>query len=205
MGTITSTSVLARVSTLLNDTENTHWTLDELISWLNDGQREIALYRPSACVRNVDVMLAVGTKQRLPPDGISLVDVPRNTNGTTIRATSRDSLDAIAPDWHSQKKAKAKTEHFCYSSADPKTFYVYPASTGTNSVEIIYNASPAQVSIGGPIAVDDIYASALIDYVLFRAFAKDTDYSPNPNASTSHYQAFLAAIKGQEQTPAPRA
>lgn len=198
MGSVTTTSVITRASTLLNDPENIHWTQAELIDWLNDGQREIALYRPSACVRNTDVQLVTGTKQKLPADGNSLVDIPRNTDGAVIRPVDRRDLDAFQPDWHSPSKAKNKVEHYCYTPADPKTFYVYPASPGGNSVELIYNANPAQVGIGNAIAVDDIFVSALVDYILFRAFAKDTDYAPNTTNATAHYNAFLAAVKGQE-------
>jgi hypothetical protein len=194
MGSVTTTSVISRASVLLNDTENIHWAQLELLDWLNDGQRELVLHRPSACVKNTDMLLKQGTKQALPADGNSLVDIPRNTNGYSIRPTSRQLLDAISPDWHLPTKAKAKVEHFCYAATDPKTFYVFPPSPGGNSVEVIYNANPAQVGIGNPISVDDIYASALVDYILFRALAKDTDYAPTGPSSGAHYQAFLAAI-----------
>lgn len=204
MGTLSATSILTRASTLLNDAERVHWTLGELLDWLNDGQRELVLHRPSACVRNVDVPLEKGTKQKLPEDAISLVDIPRNSEGMAIRQVDRRDLDAIMPDWHSPLKAKVKVEHFCYSPTDPKTFYVYPPSPGGNFVEAIYNANPVQVGATSPISVDDIYASALVSYVLYRAFAKDTDYAPNAVTSGAHYEAFLAAIKGKE-TAAPSA
>lgn len=205
MGTVTTTSVIARAAVMLNDTENVHWTQAELIDWLNDGQRDLVLHRPSACVRNVDQSLIKGTKQKLPDDGNSLVDIPRNTDGNVIRRVERRDLDAFQPDWHSPTKAKPKVEHYCYTPADPKTFYVYPPSPGGNSVEVIYNANPAQVGIGNAISVDDIYASALVDYILFRALAKDTDYAPNALNPSTHYQAFLAAVRGPEGDAKPGA
>ncbi|MEJ7745359.1 MAG: DUF6682 family protein [Luteimonas sp.] len=206
MGTVSITSVIGRASVLLNDSENIHWSQTELVDWLNDGQREIALYRPSACVVNKDVVLVVGAKQTLPGDARSLVDIPRNTNGYSIRQVDRRALDAIAPEWHLQAKAKARVEHFCYAETDPKTFYVQPPSPGGNSVEVIYYANPPAVGIGGFIAVDDVYASALVDYIAFRGMSKDTDYTPGgANAATAHYNAFLSAVKGQENQPAPRA
>lgn len=205
MGTLAVTALIGRVATLLNDAENVHWTQSELVDWLNDGQRELVLHRPTACVVNADLALVAGTKQKLPTDGNTLVDIPRNTDGNAIRVVDRRDLDAFQPDWHATSKAKAKVEHFCYSPADPKTFYVFPPSPGGNSVELIYNAIPPQVGLESRISVDDIYSSALVDYVLFRAFAKDTDYAPNAVTSGAHYQAFLAAITGQGNKAAPSA
>jgi len=201
MGTLLTTSILSRAATLLNDAENVHWPVTELIEWLNDGQREIVLYRPSACVRHLDKKLEKGTRQALPEDGNSLVDIPRNTDGYVIRQVERRELDAFQPDWHLPIKAKSKVEHFCWSPNDPKTFYVYPPSPGGNSVELVYNANPSQVGVGSAIAVDDIFASALVDYILFRALAKDTDYAPNAASADTHYRAFLAAVRPEGKAP----
>lgn len=195
MGTLIATSILSRAATLLNDSENVHWPVAELLDWLNDGQREIVLYRPSACVRHADVVLEKGTRQAIPGDGNSLVDIPRNTDGFAIRPADRRELDAFQPDWHLPIKARAKVEHFCYNAADPKTFYVYPPSPGGNSVEVVYNANPSAVGLTSAIAVDDIFASALVDYILFRAFAKDTDYTAAGGSADTHYRAFLAAVR----------
>lgn len=197
MATIPASSILSRASTLLQDTANIRWPQLELLDWLNDGQREVALYKPNACVRNTDVVLAPGTKQSLPADGNSLVDIPRNTNGAAIRITARGTLDAQVPDWHSAAKANAKVAHYCYSELDPKNFYVYPPSPGGNSVEIIYNASPANATLAGVISIDDIYASALVDYVMYRAYSKDSEYAANGQIASNHYQAFISAIRGK--------
>lgn len=197
MATILTDAILNRVSILLQDAANTRWPQTELLDWLNDGQREVALYKPNACVRNIDTVLIKGSKQTIPADGNSLVDIPRNTNGAAIRITSRSELDAQLPDWHITSKANAKVAHFCYSEHDPKTFYVYPPSPGGNSIEIIYNANPANAALGGVISIDDIYASALVDYVAYRAYSKDTEYAANAQNASNHYQIFISAIKGK--------
>ena len=98
MATITTTSIITKVTTLLQDSTNIRWTQSELLDWLNDGQREIVMYKPNACVKNVDVTLVAGTKQTLPADGISMIDSPRNTNGNAVRVTNRQVLNAQIPD-----------------------------------------------------------------------------------------------------------
>lgn len=197
MATIAALSLITRAGILLQDVTNIRWPQVELLDWLNDGQREVALYKPNACVRNIDVTLASGTKQAIPADGNSLVDIPRNTGGNAIRITSREVLDAQVPDWHLQAKANARVVHYCYSEHDPKNFYVYPPSPGGNSVEIIYNASPVACVLDGLISIDDIYSSALVDYMAYRAYSKDTEYAANAQNASNHYQVFISAIKGK--------
>jgi hypothetical protein len=197
MATVTVSSVISTASMILQDVTNVRWPQAELIGYLNDGQREVVLYKPSACVINKDVPLVAGTKQKIPADGNSLVDVVRNTDGSAIRITSRDILDSQVPDWHAVSRTASKVIHYCYSASDPKTFYVYPPSPGNCTVEAIYNASPADAVLGGLISIDDIYKSALIDYVIYRAYSKDADFAANEQSAKTHYQAFLFAINGK--------
>lgn len=197
MSTITAASILSKVSILLQDATNIRWPQNELLDWLNDGQREIVMYKPNACVKNVDVTLVAGTKQSIPADGISFIDIPRNTGGNAVRATNRQILDAQIPDWHSSAKANTKVVHYCYSPYDPRTFYVFPPSPGGNSVEIIYSASPAAATLGGIISIDDIYATPLMNYTAYRAYSKDADYADNAEQAKVYYQAFIAQITGK--------
>ena len=195
--TISAKSIIDRVSVVLQDVTNIRWPVTELIDWLNDGQRDVALYKPNAFVQNIDVTLVPGTKQTIPADGNSLVSVVRNTNGYAIRLAAREILDAQCPDWHLPNKASARVVHYTYTEHNPKTFYVYPPSPGGNQVEIIYNAAPANCTIGGNLSIDDIYASPLVDYVLYRAYSKDSEYTTDEKNAASYYNSFLMAIKGK--------
>jgi len=194
MATYTVTNLLNRASTLLQDPTNIRWPQAELVDWLNDGQREIAAFKPNAFVKNESFTLAAGSKQVLPAAGISLVDVPRNSNGNAIRVVSREILDAQIPDWHT--KTGTAVKHYTYTAHDPKTFYVYPAVSG-GSVDIIYVSAPTDASIGGNITLDDIYAAALLNYVMYRAYSKDAEYAQNPALAKAYYDAFQAQLGGK--------
>lgn len=202
MSTVLASTIIDRAAILLQDTTNIRWTRAELLAWLNDGQRDIAVHKPNACVTNTARQLVAGSKQTLAADAVSLVDAVRNlgANGTTpgraVRLVSREILDSQIPDWHAATPA-AEVKHFVYSELDPHTFYVYPPSTGANQLELICTAAPATVSEDAAIALDDIYANALLDYMLYRAYAKDTEYASNPTASANHYTAYGQAIKGK--------
>lgn len=202
MATITVTAVLNRVAVILQDPTNIRWPQAELLDWLNDGQREIALYKPNAFVKNVATKLVAGSKQALPADGVSLLDVVRNmgTSGTSpgnaIRAVSREILDSQIPGWHAAT-ASSTTKHYTYTLLDPKTFYVYPPADGNGYADIVYVASPTDATLAGTITLDDIYVTALVNYVLFRAYSKDAEFAANGALAEKYYAQFQAILQGK--------
>ena len=81
---------------------------------------------------------------------------------------------------------------FFYDSRNPKEFEVYPPQAGGETIEIVYNAQPGDATITGNIIIDDMYADALIDYIVYRGLSKDTeDSAAEINRAQRFYQAFL--------------
>jgi hypothetical protein len=201
MGTILTDSILSRAQEELNDDEGVRWLPARLVDFLNEGQRAIVELKPTAYVVGQSVQLAAGTTQALPSGGVQLIDIPRNmgldgaTPGRAIRIVKRTLLDAKAPRWH-QAEADPEVRHFMYDADIPKRFLVYPPqpASGQGYVEVLMAAIPPATGLGQPIAVDDIYDSALLDYVLYRAFAKDTEFAADQGRSGAHYQAFAAQL-----------
>lgn len=196
MPTVTVMSTIARASVLLQDATNIRWPKAELLDWLNDGQREIVLRKPNASTRNTSVNLVAGSKQVIPNDGVQLLDVVRNVNGSSIRIVDREILDAQLPDWHTMAQAKG-VQHYCYSDKDLKTFYVYPPNNGAGQVDLVYSAAPAPAALDGVISIDDIYQSALVDYILYRAYSKDSEYAADPARVASYYTSFVNSLGGK--------
>lgn len=208
MATITGTNIINRAAIVLQDTTGVRWPQsDELLLWLNDGQREIVLRKPEAYAQNEVVALVGGTKQSIPPAGIQLLDVIRNmgtggsTPGRAITRIDREILDEQRPDWHSETAA-AETKHFMFDLRDPKHFYVYPPQHATpGKVEMVYASAPTDLTdMVTTITLDDVYAGVLLDYILYRAYSKDADLSPSaPQRAVAHYNSFLASLgaKGQ--------
>lgn len=204
MAVTTVAAMLSRASVILQDPTNIRWPQTELLDWLNDGQREIALYKPNVFVKNTVQQLVSGTKQTLPADGVTLVDVVRNmgvngsTPGDAIRVVTREILDAQVRGWHSST-ASATTKHYVYTPLDPKTFYVYPPqpSSGAGQVEVIYVASPTDATLVSTITIDDVYMTALLNYILFRAYTKDAEYANNAQLAAAYYQQFQGILQGK--------
>lgn len=209
--TVTVNSVIDRVESVLQDTSNIRWPQSELVYWINDAQREIALLKPDATATNSTVTLVTGTKQSIPSDGNRLLRVVRNmsaasngTGGRSIRLVSRDILDAQTPSWHDpavtgDAKHGTEVKHFMYEEQDPRNFYVYPGVSGNAYIEIVYSKNPATVSAGGNLSIPDIYANAVTNYVLYMAYIKDAEYAANQQRAGGHYQLFMTSVTGKGQ------
>lgn len=204
--TITALSVVRRAVETLQDSTSIRWPINELVRYLNDGQREIVLHRPDSMVTNATVALVAGSKQALPAGGAKLIEVIRNTSGTkrAVRQCNREILDAQTPGWHALTGV-TEVLHFMFDPRDPKVFYVYPPAAASGaSVELVYAALPADVtepadgvtytSVSGNISVPDIYGNALLDYILYRAYSKDSEYAGNAQRAVSHYTAFANSL-----------
>lgn len=212
---VTVQSVIDRVQTTLQDTTGVRWpVVSELVLWINDAQREIALLKPDASAKNETVTLATGTKQTIPSGGNRLLRAVRNmsaaSNGTgkrSVRLVSREVLDAQTPDWHDPTVTgdAAHTsiiKHYIYDEANPRNFYVYPGVSGNAYVEIIYSANPTTVAQGGNLDIPDLYANAVMNYVLYMAYMKDAEYAGNSQRAANHYQIFTTSVTGKGQVDA---
>jgi hypothetical protein len=195
-------NVLQRVVITLLDPNAIRWPTAELVRYLNDGQRDIALVRPDATSTTATMALAAGARQTLPAAGAKLLEVIRNTNGTkrAIRLVNRVILDAQVPNWYNLTGV-TEIKHYTFDPREPRIFYVYPpaASTGA-SAELIYSAYPTDITepssgalysaVSGNISVADIYVNALVNYILYRAYSKDSENTQNAALAASFYQLY---------------
>jgi len=225
MSTITGQTIATKVQKLLHDETAVRWTEAELVGWINSAQKEIVLYKPNSITSTLDYQLDPGTFQNVSAKAgfanvIQLLDVIRSTtggaNGKAVTNISREILDSTLPDWHSvtatavplhyihnpldPKNFYVYALHYIHNPLDPKNFYVYPPNTGAGSVQILVAVEPTDlVALASNLSLDSIYESVVLDYVLYRAFSKDTEHTANMQRSAGHYNAFMSALKGKFQ------
>jgi len=212
---VTVQSVVDRVQAVLQDTTGVRWPVTgELVLWINDAQREIALLKPDASAVNTTVTLATGTKQEIPSAGNRLLKVVRNmsaasggTGARAIRLVDLAVLDSQSPNWHDPSVSgdAAHTnvvKHYSYEESNPRNFYVYPGVSGNAYVELVYSANPATVALSDNLSVPDIFANAVMNYVLYMAYMKDAEFAGNQQRAGSHYQLFTASVTGKGQIDA---
>jgi len=212
---VTVQSVIDRVQAVLQDTTGVRWpVVGELVLWVNDAQREIALLKPDASAVNETITLVTGTKQSIPNTGNRLLKVVRNmsaaSNGTgkrAVRLVDIEVLNGQTPDWHDPTVSgdAAHTnlvKHYIYEESNPRNFYVYPGVSGNAFLEIMYSANPATVAQSGSLSIPDIFANAIMNYVLYMAYMKDAEYAGNQQRASSHFQLFTASVTGKGQIDA---
>jgi hypothetical protein len=215
MGTVLASAILAQVDTVLLDTAKTRWPDAEKLEYLNDGQRQIVLFKPDAFVVNDVYCLVAGTKQNIPDgtnsfqnptpatldEGIALIKVVRNmgadglTPGAVISAIGADFFDAINPDWHTETQAAA-VKNYIHDDSDPTRFYVSPPNDASGYVEVAYSALPDSVAlVSNAITLRDVYRDALRNYILYRCYAKDAAFSPlNEKRALEYFNLFVQGL-----------
>lgn len=216
MGTLTAQSIIDKAEATLFDDTNVRWAAAELLGHLNDGQRELVALKPDANSVNAVLALVAGTKQAVPTGGVQLLKAVRNmgldgsTPGRAITPASMETLDRMRPGWHTDT-ADDEVRHYLFDPRDPKTFYVTPPQPATpGRIEVVYAATPADVALGDPITIDDIYATALYYFILARAHSKETP-GADVGKAAGYYNLFLGMLglkaKGEDRSfaRAPRA
>jgi hypothetical protein len=91
-----------------------------------------------------------------------------------------------------------------FDPRDPKTFWVYPPATTSAQVDILYAAYPTDIAepadgstysaVTGNISLQDVFGNSLIDYILYRAYTKDSEYAGNLQRAQAHYASFANAL-----------
>ena len=193
-GTLQAQHILSRVRNILQDNTGVRWTDGEMFDYLSDGQREIANFRPDATATHANVQLATGTEQTIPADGLRLLSVSRNMSGTAANATGARAVTGRAA--HG-----TVVKHYMFDDRDPRKFSVYPGVAGNAYVEVIYSKNPTSIGANTDlIQVDDIFANALINFVLYRAYLKDAEFAGNQQRSGTHYQLFFQSLNFSKAT-----
>lgn len=198
MGTVTAATLINRAAYLLEDTGNVTWTRAELLSWLNEAQSQVVAFAPTSNVVRQNVSLVAGTLQSLPADTSVLLDITRNVEGPAVRMVSRELLDAGPYDWYTATPS-ATVKNFVYDVDDNQKFSVFPPNTGAGSLVVAYAKIPSVITNESQtIEIKDDYQAALLNYMMFRAYSKDTDYvGADPNKAAGYYGGFKDALGGK--------
>ena len=218
MATVKVVDLIVRAQTLLQDEDSVRWTVAELQYWLNDAYKETIGLRPDANTQTAEYTCVAGPRQVLTgsfPNAIRLVEVVRNlattSNKTSVRLTDRKSLDTQRRSWYADT-ATASVELYMFDPRTPKEFLVYPPATTAARLEVIYSVLPAEHTLSDAqlinpataetIRIDDIFATALYDYMLYRAYSKDSEQTAMMQRAVAHYQAFQNALGTKQQVDA---
>lgn len=206
---VSAQSIVKDAQVLLKDLEGTRWSASQLVESLNRGLLELAELRPDATAKTVPVPLAQGARQAVPADCMKLMEITSNTGGASIRQVDRDLLDRVEPGWRNRQPSRS-VAHFMFDEREPNAYLVYPPAVVGIKVDMTYSAAPVPLpvpddtdttfsAVTGDIPVQDIFASALLAYVLYRSYAKDADYGSNSAQAVANYQLFKSLLTGDTE------
>jgi hypothetical protein len=164
---------------------------------MNDGCKAILAAAPDANVLTAAVAMTAGARQA-PFDaqtGIRIVDFVGNgaSSGKAVRIVDKKTLDAALPDWQDDGQTAVATD-VMVDPEDPLVYWCYPPNNGSGQMRMKYQAhitdmTPATTTF----VLNAIWTSAAIDYVLYRAFNKDSEYG-DPKRAEYYFQKFSLAV-----------
>ena len=188
-----------RVRVLLRDIDEggIQWRDAELIQWFNEACGEIARLRPEAASKTIELSpLASGSKQSIPAGHTLLLEAVCNATagveGRAVRRVERSTLDNEDPDWMKSVKTEV-VFRYAASLTDPRSFYVYPPSTGQapTGLSIVTSTTPAEVTaLADNCPLPAIYEAVVANYILFRAYAKLSESPTSQQTSAGYLQLF---------------
>lgn len=207
---MTGQTIYDRAGRILADSGHVRWVEAEMLGWINAGQQAIVALRPNALTAVALQTTVAGTKQTFDQFTLHnrLLEVVRNMGtlgnspGKAIDLIDKKVMDAVLPDWHNPMYAADEVKAYMYDPKYPNTFYIWPPAIGGTDwiIELLVSTKPATVSsMATTLDLPDIYVDILLDYVLYRAFAKDTTSQINIQRATEYHQKFLGALSLMNQ------
>ena len=213
----TARDVMVEASRTLRDATFVRWTPPELLEYVNAAVRAVVERKPTATTATVTLDLDLGTLQTLPAAYTVLSRVTRNltsphptpVGGKAVRALADTSLlDAQIPGWQdSEVLPFAKVvEHVIQDAADPRTFLVVPGNDGTGMLEAIVGTWPAPIpapagalaqsalNYTAAVPLPDAYRNAVLNFVLHKAYAKDSAQEGAAARAVAHLEMFTTAL-----------
>lgn len=171
--TVADITTTAR-STLL-DAAAVAWTDADLVRYVNEALRGTTAVKPDFYTKRQNVEMDGGALQELPVDGVSLIDVFENAySGLPVTLVDKELLDECNR-FLTPADRERDVRHYTADPRDPRRFVVTPPNDGTGEVRTVYGAvHPAVDSTSDDLLVDDQYQPLLVDYVLHRAYAKNS-------------------------------
>lgn len=196
--------ILQNVNFVLDDPNDVKYSLTQKIAAINSALQALVSYRPDAASYTAMMLLVAGTRQTIPSDGVRLLKVIRNRGqsglsdaGRAIRKADMLVQDALIPDWHETTGQTVIDEYF-YDSITPKDFYVYPPApvSPVIGVDISYvRVLPTISASTDLLPVDDYFAPALQEWMLYSIMGSDDEQNPNYAVARSHQSTFFQLLQ----------
>ncbi len=164
-----------------------------IVRKVNQIVRRAAILRPDLFTEITTISCVAGSMQSPPSDSIRIMDVLTNTAGVAVKEVNQEVLDLMFPSWESLTPGPA-TNWMRYPRS-PNRFYVYPAATVGDSLEIVYAKCPATLSLSDVVPIQDVYMPVIVDGTCWIMEAIDAEHVESGRAK-QFQDSFTSALTG---------
>lgn len=182
-------TLIDRISRDLIDLRNVRWSRTELVDFLNDAIASIVIRRPDLS-RATATVTTSSNVVALPIDAYQILAVNHVAN-VAAQFVDINKLNQLYPDWRTTQGAPV-----CWTrnEMDETTLFLYPSPTSDVDVELVYSRNLRVTEEESPFPLPDIYEGTVADFVMYRAYNKDSQNPNEGNKAQLHLQAFATAL-----------
>lgn len=190
----TASDVILDVRDMISDSlAPTRYTDAFILRKINQVLLRMVVLRPDLFTDIATITTVTGSLQRAPADSARLMDVSSNSLGASVKEVNQDVLDMTLPTWETLPPGPA-TNWMRYPR-DQNRFYVFPASSGGEQLEVIYAKTPRVANVGDVVPLQDAYMSALVDGTVWIMEAVDAEHVESQKAAM-FYEVFKEQLAG---------
>lgn len=212
--------IIDRVTLMYHDKDYIRLTKRQYLQLLDDALLQLVLTRPDSHEKREIIQLAVGTKQTLPDNAITLLDVYINkdyiaeideyVDGKAVYQVSRKDLDYFKGTWHKAALPYSDIDEFAYDMRTPKTFLVNPPvhplsdvfveigySCPCESFAMMLEDEDTIFELTIPIAEE--YRNAIVNYMLYLCYNVNATSENDQSTAQRYFQTFMQLL-GVENT-----
>lgn len=169
------------------DSSGIFWSNEELVDNLNQAYDWLLGLNPEEFVTSSVFSCAAGTLQTLPDGAVSLVNIPRNNDGSkrSLRQIGLREINSLNRDWH-DSPASTIQKYWIYDNRDRTHFYVWPPASAGSELQLITVGPVGDRHVENDydngttkLHTDERFNQAIKHYILFLCYEKNSEYTSN--------------------------
>lgn len=186
---ITVKKMIDRLARDLIDVRNVRWTRAELLDFINDGMAAIVLRRPDL-TRATQIVATTTNTVALPADAYQILAV-NHINNLAAQYVDIHKLNQLYPDWRTTTGAPV-----CWTrnELDETTLFLYPKPATSVNVELVYSRGLTLALETDSFPLSEMYLGVVYDFVMYRAYNKDSQNPVEGQKAQLHLQSFATAL-----------
>lgn len=174
--THTGTDVASRVRTGFGDSSGAQLADASILSWINDGQREIVNSNPILRATKITDVVTGQSDYSFPNDKVLSIEA-LYISGYPLTNLSPQAAREFIQSQDPSKLLTSDRPEIWYERAGIITLFPVPSKTITNGLKLEYIKNPVALSaLGSTLSVPDRYFNELVSYVIAQALEMDENY-----------------------------